>query len=315
MPKASQDWFCNFVRENEASRKKVSLAHEDVFQLLLSIKDKYRKSMPSCISANPFHIDLISEFTNVEMAGHSLMIFLEGYETSSTTMSFVLYELARAQHVQDRLYQEIVDVLKRHNNEFTYEALQDMVYLDQCVSGECHRFDSIETLAQQFLCRNASSESGFGGDESSVHETIHPPEAGGPKRGSDYSRWNGCSNSSAATSSVSVSQSPPVGLDQLTIHLFSDPNHYSDPEVFNPDHFSEEERKNRHKAHYIPFGEGPRMCPGMRFAIAQIKAATVSVVLEFKVKLSPNHKPFEVDILSMLYQAKDGLLLNFEPRK
>lgn len=70
----------------------------------------------------------------------------------------------------------------------------------------------------------------------------------------------------------------------------------------------------RHKAHYLPFGEGPRQCMGMRFANAQIKAAAMSVVRDFKITLSPNHKPFELDIHALMWQAKDGLLLNFQPR-
>lgn len=70
----------------------------------------------------------------------------------------------------------------------------------------------------------------------------------------------------------------------------------------------------RHKAHYIPFGEGPRICPGIRLANAQIKAAAVTIVREFKMTVSANHKPFELDIMAGMLQAKDGLLLNFQAR-
>lgn len=40
-----------------------------------------------------------------------------------------------------------------------------------------------------------------------------------------------------------------------------DPQHYPDPEVFDPDRFTQEERRNRHKAVYLPFSEGPRSKP------------------------------------------------------
>lgn len=84
--------------------------------------------------------------------------------------------------------------------------------------------------------------------------------------------------------------------------------------MFNPNRFSEEERKNRHKAHYLPFGEGPRMCMGMRFGMTQVKAAVMSVVKNFKITVSPNQKPFELDPLSFLNLPKNGLLLNFQAR-
>lgn len=100
----------------------------------------------------------------------------------------------------------------------------------------------------------------------------------------------------------------------ITWNFSRDESYYPDPEIFNPDRFTEEERKVRHKAHFLPFSEGPRMCMGMRFANTQIKAAVMTVVRDFKITLSPNHKPFEFDIQAALWQAKDGLLLNFQPR-
>lgn len=97
--------------------------------------------------------------------------------------------------------------------------------------------------------------------------------------------------------------------------LIRDPNNYPDPEVFDPDRFTEEKRKKRHKAIYLPFGEGPRMCMGMRFGQTQVKAGIMSVLKEFRIKISPNHKPIVQDPTSIMIHAKDGLTLNFEPRE
>jgi cytochrome P450 len=44
---------------------------------------------------------------------------------------------------------------------------------------------------------------------------------------------------------------------------------WESPDVFDPDRFSPERRAGRHRFQYIPFGGGPRLCVGARFATAE----------------------------------------------
>jgi cytochrome P450 family 6 len=46
------------------------------------------------------------------------------------------------------------------------------------------------------------------------------------------------------------------------IGLHHDPKYYPEPDRFDPERFSEEERQKRHHYVYLPFGEGPRICIG-----------------------------------------------------
>lgn len=78
------------------------------------------------------HIIGISE---TELAGHSLSLFIEGFETSSSVAAFTLYELARNPEWQERIYDEVVSVSDRHENKFTYEALQEMNLVECAVHG------------------------------------------------------------------------------------------------------------------------------------------------------------------------------------
>ena len=70
-----------------------------------------------------------------EMTAQVFVFFIAGFETSSTTMSFCLYELALNPDVQQRLRKEMDDVLEQHDGQITYEAIQEMEYLDRVISG------------------------------------------------------------------------------------------------------------------------------------------------------------------------------------
>lgn len=47
-----------------------------------------------------------------------------------------------------------------------------------------------------------------------------------------------------------------------------DERFWTNPEGFNPDHFTPEEVAKRPNMAFLPFGEGPRNCVGMRFEIS-----------------------------------------------
>jgi cytochrome P450 family 6 len=83
------------------------------------------------------HLDvLILGLSMDSLAAQAFVFFGAGFETSSTTMTFCLYELSLHQDIQERLREEIDVVLKKHDGKITYESIQEMEYLDKVVSGE-----------------------------------------------------------------------------------------------------------------------------------------------------------------------------------
>lgn len=66
----------------------------------------------------------------------------------------------------------------------------------------------------------------------------------------------------------------------------------------------------------IPFGDGPRICLGMRFALLQLKAAAFEIVRNYKITVDPTMAAdgvLEIDPDELLMNVKKGgLKLNFQ---
>jgi len=69
------------------------------------------------------------------LASQAFVFFAAGFETSSTTMSHALYELALNHTIQDKLREEINEEYKKHGSNLTYEDVKNMSYLDKVFKG------------------------------------------------------------------------------------------------------------------------------------------------------------------------------------
>ena len=85
----------------------------------------------------------------------------------------------------------------------------------------------------------------------------------------------------------------PSGL-QLPLHcavfipvlgIHHDPDLYPDPDRFQPDRFREETRWSRPAAAWLPFGLGPRGCPGTRLALMELKLALLELLTSCQLRL------------------------------
>ncbi|KAH9509384.1 hypothetical protein Btru_045770 [Bulinus truncatus] len=80
----------------------------------------------------------------------------------------------------------------------------------------------------------------------------------------------------------------------VIIPLFSilkDPRYYPDPEVFDPERFSEENKAKRDPMTFIPFGYGPHLCIGMRLVYLELKTALVHSLRKVRFELNQETEP------------------------
>jgi cytochrome P450 family 6 len=79
---------------------------------------------------------LFSEIDGDEFVAQAFAFLAAGYESSATTLSYALYELALHPEIQHRVRTEITQVLDKNEGELTYDGIYEMSYLDMVVRGE-----------------------------------------------------------------------------------------------------------------------------------------------------------------------------------
>jgi cytochrome P450 len=87
---------------------------------------------------------------------------------------------------------------------------------------------------------------------------------------------------------------------------------WDDPDAFDPDRWLPERRAAYHRFQYIPFGAGPRICVGMRFA--QIEALTVLATWLAEWRLSPGSDREVRPVGTVTLRPEEGLPIRVERR-
>lgn len=64
-----------------------------------------------------------------------------GFETSSSTLSFCLFELSRNKEIQQKIQEEIDRVFKKADKDgITYEMMSEMKYLEACIDETLRKY-------------------------------------------------------------------------------------------------------------------------------------------------------------------------------
>ncbi|KAJ4434864.1 hypothetical protein ANN_23435, partial [Periplaneta americana] len=232
------NYFRKMVQETVNYREENNIRRNDFMQLLIQLKNKGRieDEHATHIASSDKSDDGLSMDSVIAQA---FVFYSAGFETSSTTITFCLYELAQNPDIQERVREEIHASLRKYGENVTYDSIQEMGYLDKVVAETLRKYPALPFLTRECV------------------QSYKIP-------GSD----------------VVVDKGTPVVIPVLALHR--DPKYYPDPDRFNPERFNEEEKTKRHQCVYLPFGEGPRICIGMRFGLMQVKVGLVSLLSRYK---------------------------------
>ncbi|KAF6208006.1 hypothetical protein GE061_016455 [Apolygus lucorum] len=262
------EFFINTVNETLEYRKKNGVVRQDFLHLMNEVLEKEREMVRSGqMDPNDPHV-----FDHATLVSNSFVFFVAGFETTSTTISYAMHELALNHRIQEKLYTEIVTVSAKHNGQLTFEAIQEMKYLDHVISETLRLYPPVPALTRKVTK-----------DYRVPHTDVVLP--------------------------VGSFMTMPIVALQL------DPSLFPDPLTFNPDRFSEEKEHTIVKGSYLPFGSGPRICIGARFAKLEIQVALVKILLKYNiVKCDKTEVPLTRCKASFMNVPDKGIWLRIEPR-
>ncbi|XKL69070.1 hypothetical protein PGB90_006839 [Kerria lacca] len=258
-------FFTSIVSNNIKYREENNVSRDDFIDLLMVLKKK--KFLNYKTKDN---VEKKIEFTDELLTAQCLFFYLAGIETSAGTLTFALYELAKHEDIQRKLFNE-VEKITNEDEELSYESLQKMTYLEQIINETLRMYPIVPFLNR--VCNR------------------------------DY----------LLEDNVLIEKGTRIIVPVAGLH--HDPQYYENPTEFNPENFSKEAKEQRHRYVYLPFGEGPRMCLGMRMAFTQVKLGLAAIIRNYKVFLSSKRNgPFKFRKFALLTQKEGGVWLTFSKR-
>ncbi|KAJ8913630.1 hypothetical protein NQ315_007347 [Exocentrus adspersus] len=140
VPKDVADFFTKVVQDTVTYREKNNVMRKDFLQLLIDLRRDDEAGHENKGDGNSLSME--------EMVAQSFVFFAAGFETSASTTTFALFELATHPEIQDRVRAEINEVLAQHDNQISYDSINDMKYLGQVID-ETMRLRSVARLLRR----------------------------------------------------------------------------------------------------------------------------------------------------------------------
>ncbi|KAH8416009.1 hypothetical protein KR222_006331 [Zaprionus bogoriensis] len=217
------------------------------------------------------------KWTDDEIVSQCFTFFFAAFENNAGVVCTTSYELLLNPDVQQRLYEEVKETHDALNGQqLSYDVVMKMKYMDMVVSESLRKW-SLAALTDRVCTKDYTLRKD---DGTKVFDF---------KKG-----------------------------DRLIIPisgLHMDDQYFPNPHKFDPERFSEENKDKLVPYTYIPFGVGPRICIGNRYALMTCKAMLFNLLLKYRIERSPKtSKDLFSDSRGFLLGPKDGFWVHMVPR-
>ncbi|KAG5669762.1 hypothetical protein PVAND_000056 [Polypedilum vanderplanki] len=131
-PADVSEFFMTTIKETVDYRLRNNVERNDFMSLMLKM---YTEESDEKLTLN-------------QLAAQCFLFTVAGFETSSSTSSFVLYNLAVHQDIQDKLRNDVMNIIAKNNNKVTYEAVNEMKYLQMVIDETLRLYGPVATIVR-----------------------------------------------------------------------------------------------------------------------------------------------------------------------
>ncbi|XP_059053420.1 probable cytochrome P450 6a13 [Achroia grisella] len=136
-----ENFFYGLVKETVSYRQKHNYKRNDFLQTLIDL-------MNGQIVSENGDIKRVHDFpfSMNDVAANAMLYMIAGYETSAKTGQFAAYQLALNPHIQTKVRDEIDRVLAKYDGECTYEAQNEMIYLNMVLDETMRLYPALRAI-------------------------------------------------------------------------------------------------------------------------------------------------------------------------
>ncbi|XP_059611831.1 uncharacterized protein LOC132258517 [Phlebotomus argentipes] len=274
--------FCNFFRtlvwDTIHLREKENIVRPDMINLLIQARKGKLKYEDEEDRKEGFSFGEAihhSKLADDDLTAQCLIFFLAGFETTSTCMCFTAYELAVNPEVQKKLLAEVDD-------------------MNEMLGGEPISYDALLNMKYLDMVISESLRK-WPATVATDRQCVKPYTI----------------ETDEISCEVKVGEAFLVPI----ISLHHDPKFFPNPSRFDPERFSDENKDKITPFTYLPFGVGPRICIGSRFALMETKAIIYNILTKFTFEVSEKTQiPIKLTKTGFFLKPEKGFWVDLKPR-
>lgn len=163
-PKQTTIFLRDTINHVIEERMRTGIVRNDLIDILIKFKQEAEKELSE--GKKPFILERDA------LAAQAAIFFSAGFETSSSTMSFAMFQMAHNLDMQRRVREELREAYTNNNGKITYELILGLKYMENVLNEVLRLYPPLPFLDRE--CTPQADEKGYSLKAFGMDFTIPP---------------------------------------------------------------------------------------------------------------------------------------------